>query len=144
MKEKFVPEALDDTQENRERQAEKLLEFLDRSGIAEKINSSLDDKSGFVENLSAKEAEKLLQSLNGIIIGLKLGDRSIYEFSGTVFDSETKEPLRAPATPMMQKHLLADIILPAIKTLKPEDVPEVLATEINHLHMFQDGNGRLA
>lgn len=142
MKEKFGPEAQEDTPENREHQAEKLIEFLNKSGIAEKINSSLDDKSGFIESLSKKEAEKLLQSLNGIIIGLKMGDRSIYEFSGHVVDPEG-QPIRLPPNRDAQENIFGKVVLPNIKNLKPEDVPEVLASEINLLHMFQDGNGRL-
>ncbi len=142
--EKSIPEALEDNPENRLQQAKQLIRFLSKSGILSRITSD-QDKSDFIQHLEQQEAEGLLERINGIILGIPIAQRAIYEFSGAVnVDPEKGKEYRLPAHPSMQRHILKEIVIPGIKSLSPEDAPEVLATEINLLHMFQDGNGRLA
>ncbi len=138
-----APRKLDDTEEIRHEQAKKLIEFLSRSGILEKLNST-PDRVSLINSLDTDTIEDLLERMNGIIVGTPISERKIFEFPGMVVDPVTDIPVYLPADKDGQKQLLEKVVIPGVKDLPPDEIPEVLATEINLLHMFQDGNGRLA
>lgn len=143
MEKKFPSSQISDL-ENREKTSKRVIEFLKRIGFFELANDPIKKEKFIQENLTIDKVEPILERLNGIIIGAPTNHREIYKNSGQVSSSEDRKVLYVPPHPGTQKVLLETMVLPAIKKLPLEDAAVLAALEINLLHMFPDGNGRLS
>ena len=133
----------EETDANRSQQAEKVIEFLLRSNLLDNVDSP-DKKKELLSKLTPENMEDILERLNGIIIDMPIHQRSIYEHVAVVVDPETHKPIYIPPHPSIQKKIVRELIIPNIHKLPPDEVAEVVASEINAIHMFPNGNGRLA
>lgn len=139
-----TPDILDDSPENRELTAQRIVTFIKKTGIWEKAHDPLKRDEFISKILKPKSAEKFLERLNGIIVGTPIYQRKIYEHARGVINPETGELFHEASLPQFQEIIFNEIIIPTVNKLEPADAAEFSAAAINLLHSFQDGNGRLA
>jgi len=137
-----IPDMTEDTPAQRKESAKKLVEFLERSGLMDKIDT-FQKRQTFIKTITPEIAEDLLERMNGIIVGTPIHQREIYKYPGVVID-DNGELIYAPPSPSGQRNIFRNIVIPGFKDVQFPDNAEIAATSINLLHMFQDGNGRLA
>lgn len=123
--------------ENRGEQAEKVIEFLSRSGIYEYVEKLTNKKE--LDNLPDFEIFKdFLIRLNGLIRDIPIAERD--------FDGETVHLSGAMGYVLMPKHEDKKELLrhafDSLQKVDQEDVAYLLPAVINALHLFNDGNGR--
>jgi hypothetical protein len=131
-----------DTPEERRERAMHIINFLHKSGMLEDMNSERK-KTEFLKSLTPESAVVLLERLQGVLIGTPINDRAIFTDMGTVRNPDTNEALYVPPSPSNQYACIEKIILPTLQKVSLVEASEIAATEINLLHMFSDGNGRL-
>lgn len=139
-----TPDILDDSPENRELTAQRIVTFIKKTGIWEKAHDPLKRDEFISKILKPKSAEKFLERLNGIIVGTPIHQREIYKHPRRVINPETGESVHDAPLPKFQEIIFNRIVIPTVKQLKPSDAAEFSAAAINLLHSFQDGNGRLS
>jgi Fic/DOC family len=132
------------TPENRRESAERVLEFMERTGMMAVLNDPAAKKKFFQEDLDAEKAEELLSRLNGIITGQPIHEREMYMQTREITNPADGEILYSPPHPAIQKDMLAREVIPTIKKLPLSEAGKYAATQIVLLHSFPDGNGRLA
>ena len=132
------------TLENKKQGIEHAIDFLQRTGVFEMCADD-EKKKQIIENLTTDEAVSFLERLNGIFIGMPIDDREALGNSGRLVSLVSGEAAYIPPEkPAIQKELIDRIILPTMKELDLDDAAVYAATNINLLHLFPDGNGRLA
>ncbi|MCF7865772.1 MAG: hypothetical protein K9M11_04725 [Candidatus Pacebacteria bacterium] len=114
--------------------------FLEKTGAFELFNDPVR-KSEWIQTTTAEEAEQYIERLNGILIGNPIYKREIYENPGILVDPDDNL-VDKPTNPEISRHLFRDLIFPACQRIPINDASELMATSINLLHMFPDGNGR--
>lgn len=125
------------TSENRDEQAEKLLELLDRSGAYEFCRDLLqaDKLHG---SMSFEEFESVLQRINGIARDIPIHER---RFDGenvylAGFVDETQTVRHADKEPLLKE------AYESAEHVSREDLQYMIPAVINAVHLFNDGNGR--
>lgn len=146
-----MPETL--PQESREKQADILLRFLDRSQNIEALNGQklqevFGDEANMRKFIAEVEPEKfieLLNGLNGILRGKEKTDWNMdgnsVEVSGVLLPSEYIPPRQE------DKESLFNELLAAAKEMNAngrdrKDIALLLGATINAIHAYANGNGR--
>lgn len=133
----------EDTPQNRVQQAERVVRFFEKTGFRE-ILSDTEKKQELIATMDLEELISMLTRLNGIIIGLPPGDREIYTDKHDVLHPITKKSLHVGAPPEMQQFMLEKHLVEALPDVDSEYLPDFIASSINFIHLFPDGNGRLS
>lgn len=143
-----------DITENRERQADELLNFLETAENVgflhgQKFDTAFSDeknKRDFIENLSEKDFTELLNTINGILRNKEKEewkmDGEYVGTGGNVFlGMEHVSPLQEDKPELLAK------VLSAAKTMNQEnrelkDIALLVSSSINAIHPYMDANGR--
>lgn len=143
-----------DITENRERQADELLNFLETAENVgflhgQKFDTAFSDeknKRDFIENLSEKDFTEMLNTINGI---LRNKEKENWKMDGdyvgtggnVLLGMEHISPLQEDKPELLAK------VLSAAKTMNQEnrelkDIALLVSSSINAIHPYMDANGR--
>lgn len=135
------PENKSKSTENREKQAEKVIKFLDRIKVNE-IFDNEDTKREFIENLDFEEFQSLLMRMNGILRDIPIKNRAVAK------EEILKSGLGTVNTPHdNDKEDLFKTVLETAKSMNSQkkdlkDIALLIGSSINTIHLFEDANGR--
>lgn len=140
--------------ENREKQADLLLRFLNNLDNVESFSkknfketfSNEENKREFIKNLSKKEFDELLNALNGIMRNKKKED---WKIDGENVEIASERMVSYTPPEENDKLELLQKVFENIKNMNDEnrsleDMALLLSSSINALHLYSDGNGRLS
>ena len=130
------------TKENRRKGAERIIEFLKESGTFAYL-SSKEAKRSAVDSITVDQAIDFLERLNGIIINTPIHQREALVHSGVIRIESQDTPSYMPPDTATQ-YICIEIILKHMKAMDLGTAGTYAGIAINLLHMFPDGNGRLA
>lgn len=142
------PEEIVAHEYDREEQASRLLDFLDRVH-ANEVFDTKEHKMAYIKSLTFEQFTHLLMHINGILRDIPMKERAIFEDVEMVPDEGTGlaaemaqlKPSEMPL-PQDKPELLKYAFERVCELDDPRDIGLCLATALNAIHVFGDGNGR--
>lgn len=143
--ESFRVEPPDDSSpEGRRIMAERVLTFLKKTGTLELLKDA-EERDRFFEKQTAQDLLHFMERLNGVVTGIPIKPREVNPNDMGMIGNDVGDMIVYVAPrPVASKQIFESDIFPKLKELPLHEAASLLATEINLMHIFPDGNGRLA